>query len=434
MSDYGKSKMLCEKYLRKSKLKNVIIRPSLVVGEQMRTDSHFNVFTKLAIKRSLFCRIDWTGSMSVVDVKDLSKVIYFLSFKKFKNKSEIFMCSGKEICIGNFFDKINPKIFKIKISKFLKYFILRIGYVPFKLKCLLFRALVGSDKKINNFNIKLENKISQVFKKLELKEKYLSDPVKFGPPSGITIITGASSGIGREYLNYLIKTRNIIYAVDKNIDVLKNLKKKYKKKLVLKKIDLKNHQLLKDFLNNLLKKNILISEIFACAGIGKRGKITETEFEKHKEIFDLNVLSIIMLVRRALLNMSYLNYGNIVIISSSAAFQTLPNIASYAASKMAIKSLGEALVVENENKNINILNIFPGGAKTNFQKTAGVKVLKNEKLLTSEEIVVKSLFALRKKKSFLIISLKAKIMYLIGKLFPNVFLLKLYKLAMNKVR
>ena len=59
-----------------------------------------------------------------------------------------------------------------------------------------------------------------------------------------------------------------------------------------------------------------------------------------------------MLVRRALLNMSYLNYGNIVIISSSAAFQTLPNIASYAASKMAIKSLGEALVVENENKNI----------------------------------------------------------------------------------
>ena len=53
-TDYGKSKLLIEEFLEKSILETISIRPSLVIGEQMRSNSHFSVFSKKIIKKKYF--------------------------------------------------------------------------------------------------------------------------------------------------------------------------------------------------------------------------------------------------------------------------------------------------------------------------------------------------------------------------------------------
>ena len=94
-TDYGKSKLLIEEFLEKSILETISIRPSLVIGEQMRSNSHFSVFSKKIIKKKIFSYFDWTGKMSILDVRDLVSAIYFLSIKKIKKKVKFFFAQDR---------------------------------------------------------------------------------------------------------------------------------------------------------------------------------------------------------------------------------------------------------------------------------------------------------------------------------------------------
>ena len=433
-TDYGKSKLLIEEFLEKSILETISIRPSLVIGEQMRSNSHFSVFSKKIIKKNIFSYFDWTGKMSILDVRDLVNAIYFLSIKKNKKKSEIFFCAGQIICLIDFMKLIKPKITFIKISAMLRKINSKIFNLPFRIRALILPALVASDQKLINLGWKKKYNAKDTLRTIIKKENYLIDPIKYPPPSGITLITGASSGLGKEFLYKLTRVRDKIIVIDKDIRPIKKFAKKFKDKIKLIKADLSNTESLESLIFNGYLSKYKISEAFLCAGIAHKSKLLDTNYKIHEKIFKINFLSSLIIINKAYTDMNYLNYGNIVIINSSSSFQPLPHLLSYSASKVALKFLGQGMAIENENSNIKILNVYPGGMKTNFQRNSNVKIIKNEKLLSTTYVYTEIMKALKNKKKNLIVGFNGKVMFYASKFIPELLLLKFFNILMKKLR
>jgi short-subunit dehydrogenase len=432
-TDYGKTKLLVEELLNNSKLETISIRPSLVVGEQMRANSHFSVFALKTIQKKLFSLFDWSGKISIIDVRDLVSAIYFVSIKKLKKKNEVIFCAGQIVNIKNFIRSINPKLGFIPISNLLKKINLLLK-IPFELRVLTLPALVASDYKLQRLGWKKKFDAKITLKKVVQRERFLLDSQNFSPPSGATLITGGGSGLGREFLSKLVNRRNKILVIDKNIKQIKNYSKKFPNKIKLIKFDLSNVQTIEKLINKGLLDKYKISEVIFCAGIGHRGKILDSDLKIHVKIFNTNVLSILAILSKVYADMKNLNYGKIVFINSSASFQPLPGIASYSSSKVALKFLAECMVQENKNTNIRILSVYPGGMKTNFQKEAKVKIVKGENLLSTAYVYNEIMKGLKKKKKFLIIGSRAKLMFYASKIIPEFLLLKLYSSFMKRMR
>jgi nucleoside-diphosphate-sugar epimerase len=146
-SDYGRSKLRSEEVVKRSGLPFSIIRPTMVVGGDMRSDSHFSVFAQYSLAGSLVAKIGWTGEFSVVHVDDLARGILVLATSP-DAVNEIFFCAGESISIADFFLQCSPEKTYIPLSLFpdaLRYFI---KWIPFSLKAMLFPALTASDRKI----------------------------------------------------------------------------------------------------------------------------------------------------------------------------------------------------------------------------------------------------------------------------------------------
>lgn len=423
-SDYGKSKLICENYLKKKNINSIIIRPSMVIGKSMRRDSHFSYFANKYHQRSIFSKINWTGQLSVIDIQDLCSAVYFLSKYNANTKCETFICSGEKKRILEFkkIKKKNSSNFFSNIFRFaIKYLFLRI----FSLKILVLPALVASDSKLRNLGWKAKQKVDDTLTEIFEREKYFKNPL-LSQPSGYTVITGAASGLGEAFFDKLKNVRKNFLLIDINLQKLKKLKKQNKKmNISCVQVDLGIKKDLDEFFNSNLWRNLEISEIFLCAGAGEKKNILDFKNKKNEYYFELNLVSQTKLLEETYKKIYSTGFGSMVIVSSSAGFQSLPGMASYSSSKMALTSYGHSFSIENKNSLINILTICPGGIKTNFQKSANFLVKKNEKLLNPNFVVNRTLNKLGK-RNILIISLRARLMNLISKLIPKSLLIKIY--------
>src|SRR4029079_19301405 len=78
------------------------------------------------------------------------------------------------------------------------------------------------------------------------------------------------------------------------------------------------------------------------------------------------------------------HFGRIVLVSSSSAFQPLPEFASYGAASAGLRAVGQTLSSELEDSGVHVLTVVPGGMDTKFQAAAGVRRLEGERLLPPE--------------------------------------------------
>lgn len=98
-SDYGRSKGRAEQLVRESGLPFAIVRPALVVGGDMRPDSHFAVFTRAAVRRAPLARFAWPGSFSVVHVGDLTAALELCAVHP-AAAARTFFCAGPPLALG----------------------------------------------------------------------------------------------------------------------------------------------------------------------------------------------------------------------------------------------------------------------------------------------------------------------------------------------
>lgn len=185
------------------------------------------------------------------------------------------------------------------------------------------------------------------------------------------LITGASSGIGRDLAKVLDKKGYELVLVARNEDKLNDLKKELNNKVKIVSMDLS----IADNCKKLHEDNSDIDLLINNAGFGDCGNFTTTNLEKEINMINTNITAYHILTKLYLNDMKEQNKGHILNVASIAGFMPGPLMATYYATKSYIVRLSEGIREElkREKSNVKISILCPGPVATNFEKVANVK-------------------------------------------------------------
>lgn len=245
------------------------------------------------------------------------------------------------------------------------------------------------------------------------------------------LITGASSGIGREMAKYLDSLNCELILVARNKEQLESLSLELKHQPKLVVMDL----LLESNVKSLyvLTKNEDIDILINNAGFGNFGKFTETDLVNDLEMIDLNIKTLHMLTKMFLKDMKKKDKGYILNVASSASFQPGPLMATYYSTKAYVLHLTEAIWYElkKEKSNVKISCLCPGPVATNFNRVAGVKF--SIKPLSAKYVAKYGINQMLKGKLVIIPGFKMKCARFFGRFLPDKVLMKItYKIQKRK--
>lgn len=190
------------------------------------------------------------------------------------------------------------------------------------------------------------------------------------------LVTGASSGIGRDMAKELAKRgyNLILVARDNNKleEVSKEIKDNYKVETQIIQKDLSIKQNCIDLYNEVKDKKIDV--LINNAGFGVHGNFVDTELEKEINMLETNIIAVHVLMKLFLKDMVKRNSGQILNVSSMAAFSPGPLMAGYYSSKAYVYRLSECVKTELKmiKSKVKISVLCPGPVRTNFNKVANV--------------------------------------------------------------
>ena len=190
------------------------------------------------------------------------------------------------------------------------------------------------------------------------------------------LVTGASSGIGRDIAKELAKRGYNLILVsrdNKKLDeVAKEIKNQYEVEAEVIQKDLSIKENCIDLYNEV--KNEDIDILINNAGFGVHGPIIETDLNKEINMLETNIMAVHILMKLFLEDMVKKNKGKILNVSSMAAFAPGPLMAGYYSSKAYVYRLSECVKTELKmmKSNVKISVLCPGPVRTNFNKVANV--------------------------------------------------------------
>ena len=242
------------------------------------------------------------------------------------------------------------------------------------------------------------------------------------------LITGASSGIGKDFSKILAEKGYELVLVARDEDKLKELQKELKTKAKIISMDLSNVENCK----KLHAQNPDIDLLINNAGFGDCGNFAHTSLDKEISMINTNITAYHILTKLYLIDMKKENKGHILNVASIAGFMPGPLMATYYATKSYIVRLSEGIREElnKENSNVKISILCPGPVKTNFNKIANVNFSLKEK---SSYYVAK--YAITHLNKFYIVpGIDIKFAKLGSKLFPSNLIAKItYKVQKRKL-
>lgn len=200
------------------------------------------------------------------------------------------------------------------------------------------------------------------------------------------LITGASSGIGRDMARILASKYEEMILVARNEEELKKIKIEIEStnntKIKIIAMDLSNTQ----NCINLHEENPNVDLLINNAGFGDCGKFDETDLNKELNMINTNITAYHILTKLYLKDMKKANKGQILNVASIAGFMPGPLMATYYATKSYVVRLSEGIREElkKEKSNVKISILCPGPVATNFDNVANVKF--SMKSLSSEYV------------------------------------------------
>ena len=187
------------------------------------------------------------------------------------------------------------------------------------------------------------------------------------------LITGASSGIGRDIARYLASLNYDLILVARREDRLKKLQEDIKNvKVDIISADLSVRENCFDLYEKTKDRNI--DFLVNNAGFGAYGKFDTVPLEKELQLIDTNIVALHILTKLYLKDMIKRNSSYILNVGSAAAFLPGPTFSSYYASKSYVVRLTQAIYEElrRDKINVKISALCPGPVKTEFNKVANV--------------------------------------------------------------
>ena len=244
------------------------------------------------------------------------------------------------------------------------------------------------------------------------------------------LITGASSGIGRDIAINLSKKGYDLILVARDLEKLNEVKAKLHTNVEVVSMDVSKAENCKELHEKYQDIDILVNN----AGFGDCGYFTKTSLDKELKMIDTNIVAYHVLTKLYLQDMKQKNSGKILNVASIAGFMPGPLMATYYSTKAYVVRLSEAIREElkKENSKVQISILCPGPVNTNFNKVADVKfALKG---LSSEYVAKYTIDKLFKGKFYIVPGWKIKLARFGSKIAPNNLVAKIcYNMQRRKI-
>lgn len=190
------------------------------------------------------------------------------------------------------------------------------------------------------------------------------------------LITGASTGIGKELAEIHAGRGGDLVVVARNRDKLLELKneleKKYSVKVMTIAMDLGSAGAPEEIYREIKKSGIIIDYLINNAGFGGLGKFHERPWEQDLAMINLNIVALTALTRLFLPEFVNRNEGRILNVSSTASMMPGPLQAVYYATKAYVTSFSNAIAEELHDTRVTVSALLPGATKTEFGRVSGM--------------------------------------------------------------
>src|SRR5688500_14797008 len=221
-----------------------------------------------------------------------------------------------------------------------------------------------------------------------------------------TLITGASSGIGAAFARKLAaRGRNVLLVArseDKLIALCNELGRLTSIRAQYLALDLRKPEARSQLFEETQKRELEIDTLINNAGFGSMGDFAKLDPERELEMIELNITAVVELTRRFLGPMRERQRGTIINVASTAGFQPVPYMATYAATKAFVLSFSEALWDENRQHGIHVMALCPGVTETNCFEAAKIPKPPLRGVTKQEDVVETALRGLSRGKSHIV--------------------------------
>ena len=189
------------------------------------------------------------------------------------------------------------------------------------------------------------------------------------------LITGASSGIGREFARQLAGRARSLILVARREQRLNELRDELTQhhpnlRVHIRETDLAKLPQIEELKAWLEREKIDVDLLVNNAGLGDSGPFATSDPTRNEQMTLVNTIALTSLTRRLLPQMIARKRGGILNVSSSAGFLPIPKFAVYAATKAYVTSFSEALRAELRGTGVSVCVLCPGPVRTEFQEVA----------------------------------------------------------------
>ena len=254
----------------------------------------------------------------------------------------------------------------------------------------------------------------------------------------IAIITGASSGMGKEFVLSADKRYNLdeIWVIARREERLIKLQEEVTSKIVPLALDLTSPESLNVISTKLNVEKPDVKLLVNASGFGKMAEFVNSDPVSNAGMVDLNLKALILVTQTVL---PYINEGGKIIqVGSMSSFEPVPHLSVYAATKSAVLSFSRALAFELKPKKIKVLCVCPYWVQTEFFSRAGEKEnLKKFDILYKPEFIVSVAYKTidKTKKNYVVPGKYAKLLRALAKILPHNFMMavmsKMFKFEKN---
>lgn len=242
----------------------------------------------------------------------------------------------------------------------------------------------------------------------------------------LALVTGASSGIGRDIAKELAKRKYDLIIVARHEEDLKKVKEdietEYKVQVNYYTVDLIDKNACIKLYQDVNKEHGKIDVLINNAGFGTCGEFTKTDLEKEIRMIDTNIVALHILMKLFLQDMVEKDRGYIMNVSSIAGFMPGPLMATYYSTKSYVIRLTQSIQRELKMKKskVKVSVLCPGPVKTNFQKVADVKF--NMPETKSSDVAKVAIDKMLKDKKIIFTEFHIAFTRLLSKILPDSFM------------
>jgi short-subunit dehydrogenase len=221
-----------------------------------------------------------------------------------------------------------------------------------------------------------------------------------------TLITGASSGIGETFARRLAASGENVLLVarseEKLASICNELGREYGVNAQYVTLDLTQDGAGARLFEEAARRGLEVETLINNAGFGSMGDFVKLDLESELRMIDLNVKALVDLTYRFLPAMRERRRGAIINVASTAGFQPVPFMTTYAATKAFVLSFSIGLWEENRPFNVQVMALCPGTTETNFFEAGHIDKPPMRVSQTPDDVVDTALSGLRRRKSHIV--------------------------------